>query len=104
MKKLLKNAVILSFVLVLAGCGPIKPYEAPIQQGNKLDAEVIHDLDLGMTKNQVVDLLGTPVLGGTFCDNIWDYVYTNQINGGKIEKTNLELEFSNNKLVKITKK
>jgi outer membrane protein assembly factor BamE (lipoprotein component of BamABCDE complex) len=54
-----------------------------------------------MEKSAVNSLLGTPVLVDAFDPNIWVYAYTNQIDGGKIEKRRLILKFKNNKLVQI---
>jgi outer membrane protein assembly factor BamE len=103
MRKITKWLLIIS-VLFIAGCGAIKPYEVDIQQGNVLDKKTISKLHTGMTKEQVVDLMGSPVLGDAFCENRWSYVYTNQINGGKITEQKLDLDFSQDKLVLITLK
>ena len=78
----------------LAGCGCLKPYHMPIQQGNILEEQTVQKLKVGMAKDAVADLIGAPVLGNAFADNYWTYVYTNQINGGKIEKKELVLWFA----------
>lgn len=103
MRKLKILLLILSLGII-AGCGPIKPYEVDVQQGNLLDQKDIKQLHVGMSKSQVASLLGMPVLGDAFEDDHWSYVYTNQINGGKIEKRNLELDFSDGRLSNINSK
>jgi outer membrane protein assembly factor BamE len=50
-------------------------YEIDIQQGNKLEPKDIEAVKVGMTRNQVRFLLGTPVVSDPFRDNRWDYVY-----------------------------
>lgn len=100
----MKKLAILLFTLTLFGCGPFKPYEADVQQGNQLDLKTVQQIHTGMSKDAVVAIIGSPVLGDTFDDNHWSYVYTNQINGGKIEKRNLELDFRNDRLIKISSK
>ena len=55
----------------------------------------------GMSKSEVNALLGSPVLQDMFSKNTWTYAYTNQIDGGSIEKKNLVLEFKKDKLVQI---
>jgi len=95
--------ILLIGALTLAGCGPFKPYEVDVQQGNVVDQTLIKELHAGMSKTEVQDLLGTPLLNTCFDEDDWSYVYTNQINGGKIEKKTLELFFAHNKLVKVRK-
>jgi outer membrane protein assembly factor BamE len=50
-------------------------YEIDIQQGNKLELKDVEAVDVGMTRNQVRYLLGTPVVSDLFRDDRWDYVY-----------------------------
>jgi outer membrane protein assembly factor BamE len=91
-------------ILGLAGCSWCKPYKVDIQQGNVIDQKDTKQLKTGMNKNEVQDLLGTPVLSNGFESNHWTYAYTNQINGGKIEKKVIELYFNHDKVVKIDDK
>lgn len=58
----------------LAGCS-FKPYRIDIQQGNVVTAEQFAQLKLGMTREQVRFLLGTPLLTDIFHDTRWDYYY-----------------------------
>jgi|WetSurMetagenome_2_1015567.scaffolds.fasta_scaffold1120586_1 outer membrane protein assembly factor BamE len=87
-------------LLALNGCGSI-PYRPNIQQGNVIEKPETSKLHLGMTKHEVIDVLGDPVLVNPFDDNSWAYVSTKQIRGGKIEKQRLDLQFDNDKLIKI---
>ncbi len=50
-------------------------YQVDVQQGNKLEEKSIETIEVGMTRNQVRFLLGTPVAADPFHDNRWDYVY-----------------------------
>jgi outer membrane protein assembly factor BamE len=60
------------FALALSsGC----VYRANIAQGNLIKEEDIAQLEIGMTKNQVRFLLGTPMLDDPFHVDRWDYVY-----------------------------
>lgn len=60
---------------LLAGCGLIEVDRLDVHQGNRLDPEVIRSLDTGMTRIEVSELLGTPVLESPFHEDRWDYVY-----------------------------
>jgi len=50
-------------------------YEMDIQQGNKLEPQDIEAIKVGMTRNQVRYLLGTPVVNDLFREDRWDYIY-----------------------------
>ena len=88
--------------ITLAGCKNFGPYQVDVQQGNVLEQSSLKKLHLGMTKDEVRATFGAPVLSDTFDDNYWTYVYTNQINGGKVEMKKLNLTFKNNELQKIS--
>ena len=93
MKKLLLVLLSLAF---LFGCGSINfpsVHKIGIQQGNILDQKMIDQLFIGMTKNQVKYVLGTPIINDTFTGNRWDYAYRYVSPSGKIEQKNLTLVF-----------
>ena len=50
-------------------------YRANIAQGNLIKQEDLDQVELGMTKNQVRFLLGTPMIDDAFNRERWDYVY-----------------------------
>ncbi|MEC9375059.1 MAG: outer membrane protein assembly factor BamE [Pseudomonadota bacterium] len=50
-------------------------YQADISQGNKLEDKNIEAVTIGMTRNQVRFLLGTPITLDPFHSNRWDYIY-----------------------------
>ena len=50
-------------------------YRASIAQGNVIKEEDLAQLEVGMTKNQVRFLLGTPMIDDPFNRDRWDYVY-----------------------------
>ena len=54
-----------------AGC----VYQAPLSQGNLLDAEDLDQIEVGMTRSQVRFLIGTPMIDDPFNRDRWDYVY-----------------------------
>ena len=88
----------LLFVLVifLSSC----VYTLDIQQGNILDQKDIDNLRLQLTKDQVVFVLGNPVVDDSFSDDRWIYLYTYQNrNRGEEKIKKLTLYFENEKLV-----
>jgi outer membrane protein assembly factor BamE len=50
-------------------------YELDVQQGNKLEPQDVQSVEVGMTRNQVRFLLGTPVVNDVFHEDRWDYIY-----------------------------
>ena len=52
------------------------PHRVEVRQGNYLTAEVVEQLEVGMSREQVRYLLGTPVVASPFHADRWDYVYS----------------------------
>jgi len=93
---------------VLAACsgGPripgLTPYRIDIQQGNYVTQDMVSRLKPGMTKDQVRDILGTPLLTDIFHAQRWDYVYWFEPAYGKPEQRKLTVFFADEKLVRVT--
>lgn len=87
-----------SFMFLLWGCS----YHPIIQQGNILDKDKIAQIKLGMTKEQIAYLLGSPILQDITNRNSWDYVYQERQNTEILTRKSLRLEFEADKLIKIT--
>jgi len=96
MRKLL---LILSIALVTSGCGIL--YKQPIYQGNLLEKSNVDQLQAGMSKQQVLLLLGTPSIEDPFHHERWDYTATQRTGRlGKTEIKNLTLFFEGDALAK----
>lgn len=50
-------------------------YRANISQGNLIKQEDLDQAAIGMTRNQIRFLLGTPMIDDPFHKNRWDYIY-----------------------------
>lgn len=77
-------------------------YQPEMEQGDVLDQEDVDQLSEGMTRAEVRQLLGTPVLRHPFHEHRWDYIYS--IRGGSQEPTrrHLTLHFDEDeRLVRI---
>lgn len=96
-----KLIITLLCLVCLSGCGLFKFYQPNIQQGNIITQGMLNQLQIGMSKTQVANALGLPVLDNMFNQDHWAYVYTFQHSGGKILKKQLDLYFQNDSLVKI---
>ena len=54
----------------------ITPYRVDVIQGNFISKEQVETLRAGMTRAQVKDVLGTPLVSSLFHADRWDYVFT----------------------------
>jgi outer membrane protein assembly factor BamE len=61
--------------LLASGCGPFV-YKIDVQQGNYVTQDVVAKMKAGMTKAEVRQLLGTPLLNDVFHNDRWDYYYS----------------------------
>ena len=83
----------------LTGCGLI--YKLDAQQGNLFDKSTVDTLKPGMSKRQVLLVMGSPAVISPFDQNRWDYVSTIRRGRGKMASKDLVLYFKDNALVKI---
>lgn len=95
MTKRLLPLLCVGFALA-TGCNII--YKQNIQQGNALEQEDLDQLELGMSKNQVAFLLGTPAIQDPFHHDRWDYFSSFARRGGDPVRRLVTLEFENDTL------
>lgn len=92
-------------VTLLGGCGlripGVTPFKMEIQQGNYVTQEMTSALRSGMTKEQVRQVLGTPLLTDAFHGERWDYLYYREDEAGKIEKRKFAVFFADGKLARV---
>lgn len=89
---------LLIILILLSGC---VLYKAEIQQGNVVSPEMLDNLKLGMTKRQVVFLLGTPLITDPFHAQRWDYFYSLSKAGEKPERRHLTVYFKDDAVVSV---
>ena len=101
--KMAAKAFTLLVFLLVAGCSflPQIPYMIDVQQGNVVSEEMLEKLKPGMTKSQVLFVMGSPLIVDTFRHNRWDYVYVLREKDNLIEKKRLTIFFENDTLVNM---
>jgi len=87
----LLHPVLLGAALLVSGCasinsgeGPLRffqPYRVEVVQGNVVTQEMVARVKPGMTRLQVRDALGAPLLTDPFHTERWDYVFTIRARG-----------------------
>lgn len=86
-RRLAQATAALLIGVALAGCsstsdrmrsalGAVTPYKVEVVQGNVVTKEQVDQLRAGMSRQQVREVLGTPLLADIFHANRWDYVFT----------------------------
>jgi len=106
--KALRLSLLLGCTLALGACGSIPSLQFPgvykidIQQGNIITQEMIDQLRPGMTKRQVVFVMGTPLVRDPFDQDRWDYVYSYQPGGGERGQERVTMFFENDLLTHFT--
>jgi len=98
MHKLIRTLGFAMLAISLASCRLI--YTPDVSQGNLLDKKTVDQLQPGMTKRQVLVLMGSPSVNSPFNQNQWNYVSTQQHRGGDIKIRTLTLSFNNDTLVR----
>lgn len=92
-------ALVALIVVATAGCGLL--YKQPIYQGNLIEQSAIEQLQVGMDKQQVLTLLGSPSIADPFHHQRWDYTATERTDRrGRTEVKNMTLWFENDQLAR----
>ena len=98
--KIVSLVLLLGLSVLLTSC--IRPYQPDIQQGNILNNSKIKELRYGMNKQEVLFILGTPMVIDPFNESRWDYYYSKRNNRKQETTTRLVTAiFSGDKLVEL---
>ena len=81
----------------------IDVYKPTIMQGIILDIKEVNQLQLGMSKDSVMNLIGSPSIIDPFHQYQWDYINHSTIDGEIEIRYRLRLIFSGNLLSEIDK-
>ena len=71
----------------------VTPYKIDILQGNVVTREQIQALKTGMPREQVRDILGSPLLASVFHADRWDYVFTLRRQGQEPQRRRVAVFF-----------
>lgn len=96
---------------VLAGCSSfnsasqrlanvVTPYRADVVQGNFVSREQVEVLQAGMSRQQVREILGTPLVTSLFHADRWEYVFSVQRLGEPLQTRKLTVYFERDLLVR----
>lgn len=94
----MRLVLLIACSLALSGCGPFV-YRIDVQQGNYVPEETAARLKAGMTKAEVKQLLGTPLLADAFHAQRWDYYFSNVKGRKSDDRTRLSVFFDKDEKV-----
>ena len=75
-------------------------YKIDINQGNYLSQDMVDKLQVGMTQQQVRQMLGTPLIVSPFRPDRWDYVYEFTRQGRVVEHRSFTVHFADSKVTR----
>jgi outer membrane protein assembly factor BamE len=100
------SAILLSVMLGACSSLPVPQfpgvYKISIAQGNIITQEMIDQLEPGMTRRQVIFVMGSPLVRDPYTQNRWDYVFNYQPGGGVRGQERVTLFFENEQLVSMS--
>lgn len=96
----------LFLILALAACSSaprvVREYRIDVQQGNLVTQDMVSQLKVGLTRDQVRFVLGTPLLADLFHEDRWDYVYRLEKGTGDVDQRRLTVFFDKDgKLMRV---
>lgn len=101
LKALKLSLVIATCATLLGAC--IKPYQPDIQQGNIINNSDLREIRYGMSKQEVLFILGTPMVIDPFNTERWDYFYSRRNQQRKhTEQRLITVIFDGDKLVELS--
>lgn len=77
-------------------------YKISIPQGNIITQDMIDQLRPGMSKRQVMFVMGTPLIRDPYNQDRWDYVYNYQPGGGARGQERISVLFEDDGLVRFS--
>ncbi|QYN44225.1 MULTISPECIES: outer membrane protein assembly factor BamE [unclassified Gilliamella] len=94
LRKFTSLAIVTS--ILLTGCSTIDRlvYRPDINQGNYVTQDAVDLLKVGQTKEQVVFIMGSPMLTSVFGDNVWYYVFRQQPQHGSVSQITYSIYFN----------
>ena len=96
-------------LVTLAGCSVMEgasklvdPYKHDVVQGNFVSKEQVDALQPGMSRQQVRDILGTPLLSSIFHGDRWEYVFRLERRGAETQKYRMTVHFKGDTLARFS--
>jgi outer membrane protein assembly factor BamE len=99
----------LLILVTLNGCNllqentQLRSFRVLVEQGNLIEENKVDSLKINMTKDQVVFLLGEPIVNNIFNKERWDYVYYRKREPEETQLKMISIFFKNNSIINMKK-
>ena len=94
-------AVCASTLMLTACSSLVNPYRPEVVQGNFVSQEQVQALRLGMPRQMVRDILGTPLVTSLFHSDRWDYAFTINRQGAEPQQRRFSVFFKGDALDRV---
>jgi outer membrane protein assembly factor BamE len=101
MQNLIKTLTFILALSMMSGCSYLGVYKRDLPQGNLVTQDMVSQLQLGMSREQVQYVMGSPLLPAPFDANQWDYVFRLDEAYGGVKQRRATLTFDGDRLVDI---
>ena len=95
----MKKIFTLIIALILTSCASADLYRVTVTQGTVFNQEDIDKLQVGMSKDQVVFILGNPTFENFFEPDVWNYFYQVAKGDEILAENKIKVQFDSNGLL-----
>ncbi|MBL6693754.1 MAG: outer membrane protein assembly factor BamE [Proteobacteria bacterium] len=95
----MKKIFVLIITLILTSCASADLYRVTVTQGTVFNQEDIDKLQIGMSKDQVIFILGNPTFENFFEPDVWNYFYQVAKGDEILEENKIKVQFDANGLL-----
>ena len=96
--------VLMLFLLSACAGDPFwlpRAHKISVQQGNLINEQQLSQVTVGMDREKVRELIGTPVVNMPFQQNRWDYLFTRGPAGSAVKARRISIIFKDNAVAQI---
>ena len=102
----MRVVITITLVCLLSACGgnPIwlpRAHKITVQQGNLINQTQLDQITVGMDREQVRTLIGSPVVDTPFQSDRWEYIYTSAPAGTAVEASRVYILFADERVTSI---
>lgn len=101
MQKLIKTVTLSVALTMVGGCSYLGVYKRDLPQGNLVTQDMVAQLQPGMSRVEVKQIMGSPLLEAPFNADQWDYVFRLDEAYGGVDQRRVTLTFANDRLTKL---
>lgn len=108
MNRIFYKIALIALITGLSACSSLASMDFPgvykigIPQGNIITQEMVDQLRPGMTKRQVIFVMGTPLVRDPYHQDRWDYIYSYQPGGGVRGQEKISVVFIDDELASLS--